>query len=345
MANKEITNVGLTIPFEVVSKLRYLHHISALLLPSGDLDFTDFVMIALHSMLHGLFSPVVELPFDDAVFYSIRVPVRVKESVMEKVKSPISPYFKGSEEVSIRYGAKRPPTFNNIVKSKFTSLLTSEGTLTLLSYVLFIKSTLLILREELSLDEINGMIRFGNFPKIPGFYRALQRAIELTIYISLSEIDASKYGEYRKRYATDEEWQKFIVQLTHVLSSYHSSREEDKKKEDPTYVPSSEKLYNANWTGVEIGNISHTFLSLPALSGLVIGMRIPETGGGRYGQYQLPDNIADLISIAYNLNGQLTSTHNLTESIEFAFRIFQNSWSIIVSSIELQSKATSTPES
>ena len=334
MAKKEIYNVGLTVPFEVIARLRYLYHISALILPSQDIDFTDFTMIALHSVTHGLFSPVVELPFDDAVFYSIRVPIRLKESLMEKIEVPFPQYkyFKGFEKVSVRYGAKKPLTFNNIVRSKFVSLLTSEGTLSLLSYVLFIKSTLLILREELSQDEMDEIITFGNFPEIPGFYKSLDSAIELSFYISMAEIDPLKFAHIREKYATDKNWQESITELSKILSNYHNSREDAKKNKDPSYIPSAEKLYNENWTGGEIWGLSDIILSFPLLAGFMLGM--PETYAGRYRHYQLPKNIADLVKLSYTLKNPVQSIEGLKDNIWSTFSEVQHSWLSIVNSLE-----------
>ena len=335
MTKKGVCNVGLTIPREALSRLYYLYHASALLLPSLSLDFTDFIMISLHSMLHDLLGDVTLEPFDDTVFYSIRVPCSLKDSIMQKAISPLSSHIKGSEHISIQYGEKSPLTFNKLVRSKFVSLLNAHGAISLLSYVFFIKATTSILRDELSSEEINEIVAYGKFPVIPGFYYSLSGAVEILLYEFLGELDPEGFAKYKEK-INEERWNSLTVDLSDALSSYHRNREDARKKIDPSYVSPAEKRYTQEWVSLTMYNLSFAVYSIPILAGLAAA-ESTKYGSSRFRYYDVSGNIVDLIRLAFNVKDPLLSTESLKGTLQSTIEVFRDSWLNISCSIESNS--------
>ncbi len=334
MTKKGVCNVGLTIPRGALSRLYYLYHASALLLPSLSLDFTDFIMISLHSMLHDLLGDVTLEPFDDTVFYSIRVPCSLKDSIMQKAISPLSSHIKGSEHISIQYGEKSPLTFNKLVRSKFVSLLNAHGAISLLSYVFFIKATTSILRDELSSEEINEIVANGKFPVIPGFYYSLGNAMNFQLYEFLGELDPEGFAKYNEKINTEERWNSLTGDLSDALSNYHRNKEDARKKIDPSYVSPAEIRYTKEWISDTIYDLSFAVYSIPILAGLMAAAESPKYGSSRYRYYDVSRNIVDLIRLAFNVKVPLLSTENLKVTLQSTIKVFRDSWSNISYSIE-----------
>ena len=255
-------NIGLTLPAKTLEHLKILHLSSSILISdilefsSGSfysLSFSNFIIAIIQSAKNNILDNVELTATDESVFYSIRIPKNIKDSIERVLK-----------ERGFFYGENKFPGFNRIVRYKLMSCETRYGTFRFLFYLWFLKLVFDLVKDELEnkTKALDKMLLDGEIPNFTDLYEGIYdyfliRIMEREVF---QENGSDKVSSSLSK-------EHFLKSVSRELNSIHEQFEEEKKKTDRNYIPSKSTEFREAWVEHILTSAYREIFLMPLLVG------------------------------------------------------------------------------